>query len=447
MTQQTTPQTKSSLEKFDGSWKIQTLSNGMRHTHIPTTNNHFFVGLLIGGGTRYETTAMPGVAHFLEHMMFRGTEKTRDFATLAEKFENLGGDWNAGTSHDQTEFWYSGIKHNFREVLELFHEFLDKPTLEGIEIERKIILREYEGELNEYGNSTDIDWHMGTLLWEGSGLDLPILGTAESIAAISKEHLNLYRDLVYVPKNMILCTVGDISEEEITAEVAQLFSNHREEFSSSPRPPARSAAAYKGPKFKFVENSDNEYSVMISFICEGLWSKKHTHYEVITRLLSDGFSSILFRHLREKLGLVYSVSADHHHFEETGSIDISADLLEENIIEFLNETFALIRDLVCNGPNSTDFTRSIFRSKVDVELSINDPEDIGSNLAWHLLANRKLSLMEDYEQIENLTPAMIQQTSSELFTQENLGLVIMGPKNDRLNEDIIKAAKNFKFSY
>src|SRR4051794_4733867 len=96
------------LEAFDQSWASHVLANGMHALHIPTPNDdHFFIGLMIKAGSRLELPAIGGVSHFLEHMMFRGSKRHPEFTKLAEAFEWLGGEWNAATSHEHTEYWYS----------------------------------------------------------------------------------------------------------------------------------------------------------------------------------------------------------------------------------------------------------------------------------------------------------------------------------------------------
>src|SRR4051794_25590431 len=133
---------------------------------------------MIKTGSRLETGPFPqGVSHFLEHMMFRGSSRYPEFTRLAEAFEWLGGDWNAATGHEHTEYLYSGIRHTAADVIALFADFLETPQLTDIEVERAIILRELDGETNDHGHSTDLDYHVATLLWPGTTMAQPIIGT------------------------------------------------------------------------------------------------------------------------------------------------------------------------------------------------------------------------------------------------------------------------------
>src|SRR5690606_38396789 len=113
------------LEAFDKGWTKCTLPNGITCIHVPvTSDDSFYVGAMIKSGSRFETPAKVGLAHLLEHMMFRGSKHFPKFTQLAEAFEWLGGDWNAATGYDHTEYWYTGIINTAPEVIKLFSEFL-----------------------------------------------------------------------------------------------------------------------------------------------------------------------------------------------------------------------------------------------------------------------------------------------------------------------------------
>ena len=178
----------SRLKRFDSCWTGRSLANGMTAVHVPAPDREsFYLELMIRAGSRLERPETAGAAHFLEHMMFRGSKRFPEFTALARAFESLGGEWNAATGHEHTEYSYHGIKHNRVEAMELFHEFLQNPRLVDLAVERKVILREMEGDLNEHGHSLDTGQHIAGLVWPGSSLEQPILGTRESLLAMDRE--------------------------------------------------------------------------------------------------------------------------------------------------------------------------------------------------------------------------------------------------------------------
>src|SRR6185503_15711943 len=119
--------------------------------------------------------------------------------------------------------------------------------------------------------------------------------------------LRAYRDAYYVPKNLAVCAVG--GDEGVMDLLAQHFGEHRRGYASRPHTQFEILPAFHGPAVKWVEHSDNEYEVKLSFHCDGEWSPEAQSYDLLARILSDGFCSRLARRLREELGLVYDINA------------------------------------------------------------------------------------------------------------------------------------------
>lgn len=429
------------LEAFDASWTERKLPNGMTALHVPLPHDdHFFLGVMIRAGSRMERDHLSGVSHFLEHMMFRGSERYPEFSRLAEAFEWLGGDWNAATGQEHTEYWYSGIRHTAKDVIDLFAEFLEQPKLTDIETERAIILRELDGETNDHGHSTDLDHHVATLLWPKSTMAQPILGTRDTLAKIQVSDLTRYRDVFYTPQNMAVCAVG--GDAAVLDLLATHFGQHRAAFAHVPRVGYPEIPPFKGPKVKWIEHSDNEYELKLSFLCQGEWSADAGVYEVVTRILSDGFCSRLAKRLREQLGLVYDVSAGTGLGLEVGTLDVSASCSIDQFDTFLLELFQLLRRLAVEGPTEDELQRSIVRAVVDTELSPGIPEAVGAKLAWSTLSGRKLSLVADRERLKSVTVDRVTSVCRELFVPERAALAALGPAGKDLEKRMKKALIN-----
>ena len=427
------------LQRFDRCWTGRTLANGMTAIHVPAPDREsFYLELMIRAGSRLERPEIAGAAHFLEHMMFRGSKRFPEFTALARAFESLGGEWNAATGHEHTEYSYHGIRHNRVEAMELFHEFLQNPRLEDLDVERKVILREMEGDLNEFGHSLDTGQHIAGLVWPGSTLEQPILGTRDSLTAMERNTLIAFRDRHYIPANMAICAVGGDPEDETLDRLDALFGTHRRSFAGIDPEPFPSFQTSRGPAVKWVENGDNEYGVQISFPTEGEWSDKATAYEIIGRILADGFCSRLCSRLRETLGLVYDVEANPTLLLSTGTLDISATIHTDHVDRFFPELFTILADLAINGPTDEEMERVLFRTLVDIDLSPGAPGQFGSDLAWGSLCKQKVSLLKDRQDVQALTPQRIRNICRELFHPGNAALVILGPAGDDLEKQVEK---------
>ncbi len=418
-------------ERFDRQVASQTLSSGLTILHVPQSETpSFYIGATIAAGTRLEPTRILGISHFLEHMMFRGSRRYPDYAALAEAFENLGGEWNAATSHEHTEYWYSGINHTAEKVVELFADFINHPSLLEIETERQIILRELDGETNDLGHSTDLGWHMASLMWPGSTLDRPILGTRQSLERIQLADLKNYRREFYTPSRMVISVIGGF-DDSMPTTLFNAFNQQTALVQNNPLPPKPfeypPIPQFLGPKVKWIEHNDNEYEIKLSFACSHEWSPQAPALQLIARILGDGFSSRLTRQLREKLGLVYDISAQPNLGFDYGTIDIDATCSADQLDDFLRELFILVNNLRTAGVTRQEFERSMFRSLVDIELSLGHSEILGGRLGWSRLCGKPWNLTRHCEAIKAITLDQLNQVVFSTFRKENLGLVALGP--------------------
>lgn len=416
------------------------LPNGITAIHVPLPGDRrAYAGVVIRTGSRYESTSQMGISHFLEHMMFRGSQAHPTFRQLAESLEWLGGEWNAATGPEHTEYWYLGTISNLTPAIAALAEALENPLFLDMDIERQVILRELQGELNEFGNSTDLAFQSATHMWRGNPISSLILGTEHSINSLTLADLTAYRDRTYIPVNMTVCTVGG-EVADVPAYMDQLakeFSQHRSKFkgSSLERPP--SPAAFKGPVSTIVNNTDNEYQVQLSFECEGLWSEKSATYEIITRILGDGFSSRLSCRLREELGLVYDISADTTMYTDVGSLNVTAAVGMDNFKIFLEELLKILCDLAQNGPKPSEVERAIRRTTSDLEILPHDPAGMGFRLAWMVGNQRDPSLALVSNRLQAVTADTVRKTCQELFRRQHTCLIAIGPE-DKSTADMMK---------
>jgi len=414
------------LARFDQSIKQATLGNGLRVAHIPRhSDQRIYMTAVFGTGVRYEDPEFAGLSHFLEHSLFRGSRRYPTSAALSEAFEWLGGEWNAATGTEHTEFWYSGIARNRKLATELFADFLGFPTLGNIETERQIILRELQGELNEYGVSTDPTFHIAALMYPGTPFAMPILGTPDSLAKIDRAALELHRSRFYRPDNMVVVVVSPGDSDAIFRDVETAFADMPA--GSGPVPKAAPLPKWKGPKAIHHENPDNEYLLQIAFGCASMWSPEAQAIDLVSRIVADGFSSRLARRLREELGLVYDISSDVTLYQDSGTLNIATAVSEADVDALGHELFNALGELAANGPGDQELARCRERSLVDLELIPSEPASAAFRTAWHLLHGKSFSLTASRERVLALTRADVREQCGKLFRRDNLAVVALGP--------------------
>jgi len=203
--------------------KITTLSNGLR---VATESNlaakTATVGVWIDAGSRFETEESNGTAHFLEHMIFKGTEK-RSARDLEEEIENMGGHLNAYTSREQTTYYAKVLDKDVNKALDILADILQNSTFDKSRItrERDVILREME-EVEGQTEEVIFD-HLHATAFQYTPLGRTILGPAQNIKTITKEHLQNYIQTHYTAPRMVIAASGAVKHEEVVEEVKKLF--------------------------------------------------------------------------------------------------------------------------------------------------------------------------------------------------------------------------------
>lgn len=421
---------------------VRVLSNGIKVSLLTVDHtSQFYMGILFKSGTKNELARSGGVAHFLEHMMFRGSRNFPSFLELAEEFEWLGGQWNAETGYEHTEYSFIGHVNGHNRVIELFSEFIKYPLLLDIEKEREVILREIEDELNEYGLTTDLDWHMSSLFWPNSPLSRPITGTIESVNQISQSDLEQARSLLYDPGNMAISLVGNsqIDSERTLDLVEKLFSDYGKDFSVISE--NVKVPEYEGAHLTFVPNSDNQHHLQLSFLLEGEWSEKSHIYDFICGLLSDGFTSLLPTRLREELGLVYDITAELGQMTEVGSIDINSSITPNKLEILIREILLVLKKVSEVGPTEKELQKLKKRAYIDISFAQEDVAEQGYRKGWLLLNDKKVDLKELLKKIESLTTGDVKNVAKEIFQKKNMGLVILGDQEKSLVPKLKKTIK------
>ena len=407
----------------------------IRLTHAPLPHDgRLFVSALVRAGARDDPRGQEGSAHFLEHMMFRGSKNYPSFAALADAFEWLGGEWNAATGHEYTEYSYHGPVQSLRAACTLFADFLHEPLLLDFAKEQQVILREIEDELNEFGHSTDLGAHANELLWPHSHYAQPLAGTTESVEGMTIDHIRAFRQSQYRPERLALTVVGGDRDEPVLEHLQSLFQG----YTLTPKPGDSTkigkpkAPKATGPQVRVVPHSDNQLQMQLSFHAPGEWEEQAVATELLSYILVDGYSARLPFRLREELGLVYDVSATHTAFNDRGSLDLSAQITPDRILDLLGQTARCLMDLAHDGPRPEELEKAKIRSLSDLQLLRYRPGQLGFRLAWHQLWDRSPSFAAEEEAIRAVSVRGIQELCQKIFTPERTILVLLGPEQDGL---------------
>ena len=298
--------------------ELTTLSNGLRviTDHVSSVDS-VALGVWADVGTRDEDRTHNGVAHMVEHMMFKGTRR-RDAIKIAEEVEDVGGQMNAWTSREMTAYHIHLLRQDMPLALDILADLLLNSTLpeEEIQRERQVILQEI-GMTNDTPDDLVFD-HYQQAAYPGQALGDPILGRAEVVAKVPRAVMADYIKRFYTPARLVVSAAGNVDHSDFTKRVEKLFG----EMTPGGEPlhvPARYTGGEKREE-KVLEQSH----IVLGF--QGV-SRHEDHYYAAVALsiiLGGGMSSRLFQEVREKRGLAYSVFSFHSSYQDDGQFAVYA---------------------------------------------------------------------------------------------------------------------------
>jgi predicted Zn-dependent peptidase len=399
----------------------KTLANGLRLMAVQLPHLHSAeVAVYLKVGGRYDPHDKAGLSHFLEHMLFRGTDDFPTTLELEAAFEVIGGSVNAATDSDSTCFYSRIHPNNTAEAVRLFSSMLLRPTMPGIDIEKRIITEEALEDINERGEEINLDNLASRLLWPEHPLGTPTVGTLETIAGFTEEDLRNHMKLYYVPANTVIVAAGNIDTESFFDACAKHFGSW-----SGPSPAEFLAAlhAQTAPRTIFVKDFDSQVGLQTAFRGFARRDRRIMPARLIRRILCGGGSSRLLM----SLGIVYSVTAGISAYEETGCFAIDLSTAPENLLtaveEVLKETLRLAIE-----PMPKDELQKVKNGYFfDLEYSRDSTFEMGVRYGWGELMGILQDIEEDQAEAAAISADILQATARELFAPPNLNLAAVGP--------------------
>jgi len=403
----------------------KTLSNGLRVVCIPQAHLHACeISCYVGVGSRFESTDQSGISHFLEHMLFRGTVDFPSSLELEQAFEALGGGANAATDSETTCYFSRFHPEQMSAGMALFASMLQRPLLDDIEIERRIILEEAQEDFNEQGIEINPDSQMARLLWPGTSLAQPTIGNLEVLASMDAQSLRDYHKRFYTPHNCVVAVAGKAEPEAVFAAAEDHFCNWQGPVS---RNVAKLGDVTAGEKSIWVKDSASQLTVQLAFPLPGRGSDHDLNLRILRRLLSGGVTSRLMLRLRETLGLTYNIEANLTMLDETGALVVDFMVSPENLTEAMQEVFKIFVDLRNDTILPDEFNRVIRNYLYDLDFSQDHPDEMVTRYGWGEIVNFVRDMEVDRQAIMAVTASELTASARECLDPEECRLVVVGP--------------------
>lgn len=312
--------------------RFHTFSNGFRIvTELQPSMQSASIGVWVLAGGRHERVEQNGIAHFLEHMAFKGTER-RTPLEIAEALENVGGYLNAYTTRETTAYYARVLKDDVSLALDVIGDIVLNPIFDPheIEMERGVILSEI-GQALDTPDDVIFDW-LQEATYPKQALGRTILGPAERVRAFSRDDLAGFVDDHYSPERMVLSAAGNIDHDQIVKEAEAIFGglkHHGRDYAD----PAR----FEGGEIRNVKSLEQAHFTL-AFEGPGYQDEDIYIAQTASTALGGGMSSRLFQELREHRGLCYSIYAQSGAYSDTGMTTIYAGTSGDQVKELAEVT-------------------------------------------------------------------------------------------------------------
>ena len=402
--------------------KLHTLSNGFQIVteHMPGFQSAS-LGIWIKAGGRHERAEENGIAHFLEHMAFKGT-KSRSALQIAEMIEDVGGYINAYTSREVTAYYTRVLKEDVALSINLLFDILQNSIFEEkeIEVERGVILQEI-GQSLDTPDDVIFDW-LQDISYPDQALGRTILGPSERVKNFSRANLIDFIAQHYHPERMILSAAGGIDHDEIIRLAEASFGTL----------PMRAAPENFG-KAKFVggefrkEKSLEQAHVALAFESPSYRDDDIYTAQIYSVALGGGMSSRLFQEIREKRGLCYTIFAQAGAFSDSGMMTIYAGTSEAQVPDLMALTFDELRR-AAEDMSSNELERARAQMKAGMLMGLESASNRAERLArqvqvWGYVPE----LEETVAKIENVTLDRLRSFSERIASKAPAALALYGP--------------------
>jgi predicted Zn-dependent peptidase len=411
-------------------FKKTTLKNGLRIITVPQKETKAATVLvLVKTGSKYEERDISGISHFLEHMLFKGTEKRKTPKLVAEELDKIGGDYNAFTGEEYTGYYAKVDATKIDVAVDWVSDiFLNsKIPSEEIEKERGVIIEE----INMYNDNPMmyIDELWKTVLYGDQPAGWDIAGTKETVSGIKREQIIKYIDSQYTAGNTIICVAGKIKEKEMIAKIKKHFGNIKtSEAKDKPKVVENQLDPQLIVSYKDIEQTNLALGVR----AYNTFHPQKQVMDVLGVILGGMMSSRMFTEVREKLGAAYYVRTYNQADTDTGALVTFAGVdnkkLHKVIETILREYKKLTTEKVSAGElkKAKDFLNG--KMVLGLESSDAQASFYGSQ---ELLKNKILTLEEIVKKIDKVTANDIMKVAKDIFKKEKLNLAMIGPFKDK----------------
>ena len=378
------------------------------------------IGVWVNAGGRHETLDQNGIAHFLEHMAFKGT-KTRNALQIAEAIEDVGGYINAYTSREMTAYYARVLAEDTGLALDVLSDIVLNPLFEAreIEVERHVILQEI-GQAHDTPDDVIFDWLQETA-FPDQPLGRTILGPVERVESFHAGDLSRFVAERYAPGNIIVAAAGGVDHDQIVRAAEATF-GHLEAHDGGPV----EAAAFLGGETR-VEKGLEQAHFACAFETPGYRDERVWTAQIFATAFGGGMSSRLFQEAREKRGLCYTIFSQIGAYSDSGLLTIYAGTSGEELGELAELTIDEIKR-AADDMSPAEVARARAQMKAGLIMGLESPSSRAERLArLTAIWDRDVPLEETVAHIDAVTTGDVRDFAGEIIAKATPALALYGP--------------------
>src|SRR5262245_12753849 len=388
------------------------------------------IGVWLTRGSRHEAQPVSGIAHFVEHMLFKGTE-SRTAEDIAQEIDSIGGQLDAFTAKEYASYYIKVLDEHLPTAVELLSDIVMRPRLErdDVEKEKKVILEEIK---MVEDTPDDLVHELFTQhFWEGHALGRPILGSKETVESFTSAILREYFLRTYVAPNLIVSAAGNLQHAQVRELISRAF---------QALPTDRLTFDDTVPRVVpqvLVRTKELEQS----HVCLGTNSYPQSHPDryvgyIMNTVLGGSMSSRLFQNVREKRGLAYAVFSGLSAYRDAGNLTIYAGCSSEAVPELVDLCVEELKGLKQTPVPETELRRAKDHRKGSLMLSLENTASRMSHLArQEIYFERHFGLDETLAGVERVSAGDVQRVATDLFANGSLAATVVGP----MQQDVTRA--------
>ena len=380
------------------------------------------LGAWLARGSRHEGAAA-GIAHFTEHMLFKGTT-SRSAEDIAQQADSIGGQLNAFTAKECASYYIKVLDEHLPRAVDLVSDLLRSPAFHDDDVgrEKKVILEEIK--MGEDIPDELVHELFAESFWPKHPLGRSIAGSPESVSSITSASLRIFFERTYVADNLVVTAAGNLEHAAVRDLIEQSFGDL----------PSRAESIDQAPPITQPRLMVRTKDIEQSHLCLGTPGYSQTHEDrypsyVLNTVLGGSMSSRLFQNIREKRGLAYAVSSSLESYRDVGALTIYAGCAATEVAEVIDLVVAELRDLKARSIPAEELQRAKDISKANLVFGLESTASRMSQLARsELYFGRQIDLSEDLACLDSVNADDVQRVAADLFSKGDLAVTVLGPK-------------------